>query len=351
MKSKQLIRILIVDDSATIRGMWNRILSAQPDFEVVGVANDGIQALTSLKNKKVDLVLLDIEMPEMDGLTALPLILKDNPSVRVIIASSLTSSGSKSTLKALTCGAADFICKPSATSLMTSVESITEELLRKIRSLHYSYEGPEIPRVEIKTTVLQRGHAQVVVIGSSTGGPNALIQVIKRLSPQFDLPIVIVQHMPAFFITALAESISRETERPCLEIKNGEQIKNGHVYLAPGDLHSEFVSNENGISLRLNDNPAENYCRPSVDPLFRSAAKVFGRNLIAVILTGMGEDGKRGCEEVRRQGGWIIAQDQETSVVWGMPGAVATAGLADAILPLEAIADQIQAICNKKRVA
>lgn len=359
MNEAKVIRILIVDDSATIRGMWNRILSAQPDINVIGAANDGIHALSVLNNNEVDLVLLDIEMPEMDGLTALPLILQQNPNVRVIIASALTSNGSKATIQALTSGAADYVSKPSTTSLMTSVGSITKELLEKIRSLQY-FEGnvskvkktePETSRSTLQTEPRQKGEAQIVVIGSSTGGPNALMQVIKRLSPDFTLPIVIVQHMPAYFITALGESLMRTTGRPCFEIKNGDQLHDGCIYLAPGDLHAEFTRTHKGVILYLNDNPPENFCRPAVDPMFRSAAKVFGKNLIAVILTGMGEDGKKGCEEIRRQGGWIIAQDQETSVVWGMPGAVVQAGLADAVLPLESIADKIQNICGKRVVA
>lgn len=351
-KIQPVIRVLIVDDSATIRGMWSRILGAQADIKVVTVANDGLQALVALQKNEIDLVLLDIEMPEMDGLTALPLILRQNPNVRVIIASSLTSHGSKATMTALTSGASDYICKPSSNSLMTSVESISAELLQKIRSLHYQPADAvlsinTVRSIVSQTSIHQTGNAKVVIVGSSTGGPNALVQVLKRLHPDFTLPVVIVQHMPSFFITALAETLSRETGRSCYEIKNGDRLQEGCLYLAPGDLHSEFTANSSGVTLSLNDNPPENYCRPAVDPLFRSAARAFGKDIIAVILTGMGEDGKKGCEEVRRQGGWIIAQDQETSVVWGMPGAVADAGLADAILPLELIADKIQAVSKR----
>jgi two-component system chemotaxis response regulator CheB len=349
--------------------MWNRILGAQADIKVVGTANNGADALETLKDNEVDLVLLDIEMPEMDGLTALPLMLKQNPGLRVIMASSLTVNGSKATIQALTGGASDYVAKPSASSLGTGVNTISQELLAKIRALSYpvkksslelksseSIQKPTATVSPIGTAAsssgnsqasFPKGQAKVLVIGSSTGGPNALSQVLTRLNPQFQLPIVIVQHMPAFFIKALADRLAKDSGRPCSEIKTGDQLKNGCMYIAPGDFHAEFSTSPNGICLNLNQNPPENFCRPAVDPLFRSAAAVFGKDLIAVILTGMGEDGKIGCEEIRRRGGWIIAQDEATSVVWGMPGAVVRAGLADVVAPLDMISDRVQVACQR----
>lgn len=346
------IKVLVVDDSAVIRGLWCKLIDGIVDMNVVGTAVNGAAALEFLKRNSIDIVILDLEMPEMDGLTALPIMLNRHPKIKVIIASALTTKGSEMAINALTLGASDYIAKPTSLSLSNGVKEVSEELLKKIRMLVPvpAYKENHSAKKISASPITGKENFKAMVIGTSTGGPNALAVVLKSLPSTFDLPIFIVQHMPAYFIVALAERITRETKRPCQVAVDGKKVENGVIYIAPGDFHMVVEKSGNTIFLNLNKEPAENFCRPAVDPLFRSAAKIYGAELLAVILTGMGEDGKRGCEEVQKYGGTILAQDEASSVVWGMPGAVARAGLATAVLALGDISTYVEKIVRGKRI-
>jgi len=344
-----LVRVMVVDDSTVIRGLLGRIIDGQPDMRVVCSAPNGRSALDLLRHREVDVVLLDIEMPEMDGLEALPRILEMRPGIRVVMASSLTQRGAQVTLKALALGAADYVAKPSALQASRGMEAISAELVAKVRALGHAARAvrrakaaPE-PAVSGSDLAAPAPHDpadpfRVLAIASSTGGPNALSAVLGGLPRDYPLPILVVQHMPPLFTAALAERLQRETGRPCAEARHGERLLPGRTYVAPGDHHATVASAGDGAAvLRLDGGPPENYCRPSADPMLRTVAAVFGPGVLALVLTGMGEDGLRGCREVAARGGRVVVQDEATSVVWGMPGAVANAGLASAVLPLARI--------------
>jgi two-component system, chemotaxis family, protein-glutamate methylesterase/glutaminase len=346
-----MINVMLVDDSAVIRGLIGRMIDAEPDMRVAASAPTGKTALELLRHKTIDVVILDIEMPEMDGLTALPLILREKPETRVIMASSLTTRGARVTMQALALGAADYIGKPSALSAVRGMEAISRELIAKVRALG-AIRSDASPEPQIRTVVLpppklEDGAAPgVLVIASSTGGPNALAKVLAQLPRDFPLPTLIAQHMPAMFTASLAERLEREGGRPCREAKHGEPIEHGCTYIAPGDFHMRIRRHQKRSLLFLDQDPPVNFCRPSADALLISAAEVFGAAVVALVLTGMGEDGLRGCEAVVQAGGRVIAQNRETSVVWGMPGAVTSAGLASSVLPLDRIAGQLTALCT-----
>jgi two-component system, chemotaxis family, protein-glutamate methylesterase/glutaminase len=349
-----MINVMLVDDSAVIRGLIGRIIDAEPDMQVSGSAQNGGAALELLRLRSADVVLLDIDMPEMDGLTALPLILKENPSSRVIMLSALTTRGAEITMRALALGAADYIGKPSALSAVRGVEAISRELVAKIRALavpaHAGSDGSvklsTRKRLGLVNTADDRYlPPQVLVIASSTGGPNALARVLSQLPRDFSLPILIAQHMPPLFTASLAERLEREAQRPCREARDGETIQPGHTYMAPGDFHMRVRRVNGQPIIRLDQGPAINFCRPSADALLESVVEVYRGSVLTLILTGMGEDGLRGCQAVARAGGRIIAQDRATSVVWGMPGAVANAGIASMVLPIDAIAPHLGALC------
>ncbi|HET8653902.1 MAG TPA: chemotaxis response regulator protein-glutamate methylesterase [Longimicrobiaceae bacterium] len=346
------IRVMVVDDSTVIRGLLARIIESQPDLRVVASVANGRTAVEMLRLRPVDVVLLDIEMPEMDGLTALPLLLAERPGLRVIMASSLTHKGAQVTMRALALGASDYIPKPSAMTGVGGLATISDELVRKIRALGRTQERPkDAPalRVTERPSAPPRAEApggapeapQVLAIAASTGGPNALAQLLSGLPRDFPLPTIIVQHMPPFFTAALAERLQRETGRPCREAVHGEVIEGGRTYIAPGDHHMTVMTDEGRPVLRLDQGPHVNYCRPAADPMLCSVAHVYGRGALAVVLTGMGEDGLGGCREIFRHGGRIVVQDQASSTVWGMPGAVWRAGLAGAALPLSELADRV----------
>lgn len=351
---------MIVDDSTVIRGLLGRIIDAQKDMRVVTSVANGRSAVEMVRHKAVDVVLLDIEMPEMDGLTALPLILKERPSLPVIMASSLTQRGAEVTMRAMSLGAADYIPKPSALSAVGGMAAIADELLLKIRALGRARRGnaappssqpaarPAATPARHQPFVAPRGEAggtRLLAIASSTGGPNALSRVLGDLGRDFPLPIVIVQHMPPIFTAALADRLQRETGRPTAEARHGEPILGGRTYLAPGDNHLTIMTAEGHPVARLDQSAPVNFCRPAADPMLQSVARVYGPAALALVLTGMGEDGLRGCEEVSRAGGRIVVQDEASSVVWGMPGAVSRAGLADSTLPLGEIARRVQQLC------
>ncbi|MBX7147942.1 chemotaxis-specific protein-glutamate methyltransferase CheB [bacterium] len=334
------IRILIVDDSTMICSFWKMQLSKENDFFVAGVTHNGNQALEFLKDTPVDIILLDIEMPEMDGLTLLPLITKQYPKTKVLMVSAYTEQGSSQTIKALLMGASDYVTKPSTTDLGTEPELIVATLTTKIRAISETKE--HIPT----TTISHKSQASIkpsaIVIAASTGGPNALISFLKALRPQFEKPIFIVQHMPSMMIDSLAERITKSTSRPCIQPIDKNPIFDGNVYLAPGDSHMMLEYNQITTHIRLYDGPEENYCKPSADPLFRSAANVYRDKLLGVVLTGMGEDGKRGSIEIVKKHGIVIAQDEASSTVWGMPGAVVKENLASAIGTPECLASLIK---------
>ncbi|MBX9929889.1 MAG: chemotaxis response regulator protein-glutamate methylesterase [Gemmatimonadaceae bacterium] len=365
----EAIRVLLVDDSAVVRGVFGRVIDAEPDLRVAQTAGNGRQALDVLARHPVDVVILDIEMPVMDGLTALPLILAAHPHVRVIMASSLTQEGAKTTMQALAAGAADFVHKPTTKGGTTAATETGAELVRKIRALgnaaRRALGAPSAPAVATPTfvpTVATRSRPvaiapandgdftpRLLAIASSTGGPNALAEVLSALPTDFPLPTVITQHMPPLFTKMLAERLQKDARRPCREAVDGEAIEAGVIYLAPGDRHLVLKPSEGQVITTLSSAPAENFCRPAADPMLRSSVRAFGGDVLLVVLTGMGEDGMRGAREVQSAGGRVIVQDEATSVVWGMPGAVVRAGIPAEQLPLSEIAGQIATRCMVSR--
>lgn len=349
------IRVLIVDDSAVVRGALGRIVDSEDDMLVVTTAPNGRVALDALKHARIDVVLLDVEMPEMDGLTALPQILDNYPQTRVIMASSLTQRGAEITMHCLAMGASDFIAKPAAKSGAAALNAISTEIASKVRAIGRGVRvGKTAPLrsttrrlTPLRTELLADRSAvsatpRVLAIAASTGGPNALARVLAGLPKDFPLPIIITQHMPAVFTQLLAQRLERDAGRPCHEAKDDAPILAGHTYIAPGDFHLIVQTHEGKPYVRLTQTEPENFCRPSADPMFRSIAAIYGASTLAVVLTGMGEDGMRGCRDIVTRGGSVLVQDEASSVVWGMPGAVAREGLARAILPLDSLAKAIQ---------
>ncbi len=340
-------RVLIIDDSAVVRGLVARWVENDPRLDVAATCSDGEQGVRRAKELQPDLVVLDVEMPRMDGLTALPLILKAAPRARVIMASTLTRKGGEVTMRALSLGAADYAPKPEA-GRVAGAEGYRVELLDKLVALSPRAKAPAPmrPRPVAPSTARpapRMGLAprpELVAIGSSTGGPQALRDVMGAIPRDARVPVVIAQHMPKLFTAILAEHLSK-CGLPAAEAKHNELIKPGRVYLAPGDWHFTVKRETAGLVAKLDQGPQVNFCRPAVDPLFESCASAIGRNMLAVVLTGMGSDGRDGARAVREAGGIVVAQDQASSVVWGMPGAVAEAGLADQILPLKDIGPDI----------
>ena len=350
MQTRSPIRVLVVDDSAVMRSLLRMTLATCPEIELVGVAIDGVAGLEAIERLTPDLVLLDIEMPRMNGLEVLAAIRARNLPVKVIMCSTLTRRGAAITLDALARGATDYVAKPSAQNgVREGLEALSRELLPKILALLSARDG----RANRNRTAAQPlcimpcpvapapSAAQVLVIGVSTGGPAALEKLLPALPPDLPLPVLIVQHMPALFTALLAERLDGLCKMPVREARSGEIPQAGHVYLARGDWHMQAIGAAGRCSLRLTQSAPEQYCRPSVDVLFRSAATVYGPGVLAVVLTGMGSDGLDGCRAIHAAGGRILVQDRETSAVWGMPGVVAEAGLADGILPLDTLAGEI----------
>jgi two-component system, chemotaxis family, protein-glutamate methylesterase/glutaminase len=363
------IRVLVVDDSAVIRGLITRLLESDPELAVVGSVGNGQMAIGTCQRQgqSVDVVVLDIEMPVMDGLTALPQILAAAPGVKVIMASTLTQRNAQISIKALQAGAADYVAKPSSTTDIHAGPDFRRELVEKVKALGAAgrkrrAERGETPKPSdlpfrppahalkppVKGDIKLRAAAQrppeVIAIGSSTGGPQALLAVLTKFPNSIRLPILITQHMPATFTSILAEHLGRASGWPCAEAVDGEPVRANRIYVAPGDFHMK-VAVENGARLiRLTKEPPENFCRPAVDPMFRSVAQVYGAGVLGVVLTGMGSDGARGARSVVEAGGAVIAQDEATSVVWGMPGAAAAAGVCSAVLPLAEITTYLRRV-------
>jgi len=361
-----VIRVLVVDDSVVIRKILTDALAADPDVEVVGTAANGRIALGKLDALQPDLVTLDVEMPEMDGLTTLREIRKVRPKLPVIMFSTLTARGASATLDALSAGANDYVTKPANVGSVTmAIARIREELIPKIKALARRSGAPPSPAgtrapastgstaiaagpVRLAAASAGRLPVEVVVIGISTGGPNALAAIMPQLPADLPVPVLIVQHMPPVFTRLLAERLSAKCPLPVQEAVAGEPILPGRVYVAPGDFHMFAErSPTTGLAagprrqIGLSQAAPENSCRPAVDVLFRSAATVYGSATLALVLTGMGSDGLHGCEAIRAVGGTVLAQDEATSTVWGMPGFVARAGLAETLLPLGDVAAAI----------
>lgn len=363
--SVQPYRVMLVDDSAVIRGKLTQWLKADPNFSVVGSYCNGVQAVQNVENCDAEIAILDIEMPEMDGLTALPKLLAAVPKLRVIMASTLTRRNADVSLKALSMGAVDYLPKPESARAGTGTEDFHRELIAKLRAIGAGLrrQAPAYRNVPPVTGSARSGAAaqsktasqqpvmrarslvkpRVLAIGSSTGGPQALFKVLGGIGKNaLTLPVIVTQHMPPTFTAILAEHIQNMTGLPASEAKNGEKLEPGHVYIAPGDYHMTVKECDDDIVLMLDQGPQVNFCRPAVDPMFESVAAVFGVAALCLVLTGMGHDGREGGKKVADAGGTVIAQDEATSVVWGMPGAAAEAGICAAILPLAEIASTLQ---------
>jgi len=397
----QPLRVMIVDDSSVVRGLLTRLLETQPDVEVASSVSDGQMAINALRRTPVDVVILDIEMPRMDGLTALPLLLEAKPGVQIIVASTLTEKNAEISLKALERGAADYLTKPTSAHGLGSMEAFNRQLVEKVIALGYANRDADRParqsaapprriapspdykpssrpsgrqyrpsvrpgrpkvrvierstkemddariftKAEPKEIVLRaagKTRPEIITIGSSTGGPQALFQVLRDIGANPGVPILITQHMPPTFTKILAEHASRASGLPCKEAEDGEPLERGRVYIAPGDYHMLLKVRNDRTVIATNQDPPVNFCRPAVDPMLRSVVEIYGSRILNVILTGMGSDGMLGSQAVVDAGGTVIAQDELTSIVWGMPGAVATRGLCSAVLPIDQIGGHVR---------
>ncbi len=333
------IRVLIVDDSVVARRALFEALSSAPEIEVIGTSSDGRLALSRMALNLPDVVTLDVEMPGMDGLETLAEIRKLFPSVRVIMVSAATERAARTTLEAIGLGAVDCIAKPSGERTLAQLRA---QLVEKICALFSSRArtGTLLPS-RVASEVRPSDSIGVLAIGASTGGPNALSAVLRSFAAALPVPVLIVQHMPPVFTAQLAARLAAQTGMNVAEATDGEALAPGLVRVAPGDFHMAVRREGLNIKLSLNRERQENSCRPSVDVLFRSVAETYGPHALAVVLTGMGQDGLGGCQHLREVGAQVIAQDEATAVVWGMPGYVARAGLANAVLPLDRIGTEI----------
>jgi len=336
------VRVLVVDDSVVVRRLVSEALASTLEVTVAGTASSGALALAKIPQLNPDVVTLDIEMPGMNGLETLAAIRKLYPKLPVIMFSTLTERGAAVTLEALSLGASDYVTKPTnSESLAGAMEQVRRELVAKILCLgvHRAAATPTRPVGLRRSSGGQR--IDVLAIGVSTGGPNALAQVVPCLPADFPVPIVIVQHMPPLFTHLLAVRLNSQSRLTVREAEAGKCLVPGEVWIAPGDYHM-IVSRRGGrVVLNLNQEPAENSCRPAVDVLFRSVAQVYGRTSLAIVLTGMGSDGARGAVQIREAGGEVFVQDEATSVVWGMPGAVVSVGAADKVCQLSDISQEV----------
>ena len=341
----QPVRILVVDDSVVARRVISDILAAEDDFEVVGTAPNGNLALTKIARLHPNVVTLDIDMPELDGMQTLTAIRSRFPEIRVIMVSNHTRRGAAITVEALFGGASDYVTKAAQTSSAEEARrNLQEQLVPKIRALVPGTSlGASATRPKAAHLVSRRRipAIEVVVIGSSTGGPNALTAILQSLPEDFPVPVLIVQHLPENFTVFLAKRLDTVSALPVREATHRTLVEPGNIWIAPGNLHLETKSTTRGIELATIDGPLVNSCKPAADVLFRSAAKCYGPSVLAVVLTGMGQDGLDGCRDISTAGGQVIVQDRSTSVVWGMPGQVAEAGLAESVLPVSEIGAEI----------
>jgi two-component system, chemotaxis family, protein-glutamate methylesterase/glutaminase len=368
------IRVMVVDDAVVVRGLVSRWIEEEAGLELAASVRTGRDAVAQIERARPDVVVLDVEMPELDGISALPLLLEKNRDLVVIMASTLTRRNAEVSLRALSLGAADYIPKPETNHGITTSATFRRELIDKIRQLgsqrrrRDSLARPPLaaspsarpalravepavaasPSIKLRpfTAVLPR----VLVIGSSTGGPQALTQVVAGLRGICErVPVLITQHMPPTFTTILAEHLARASGRPAYEPSHGEPINPGTLYLAPGGKHMRVARRNAAPVIAIDEGPLVNFCRPAVDPLFSSVAQVWGSATLALILTGMGSDGTQGAGDIVAAGGSVIAQDEATSVVWGMPGSAAQAGWCSAVLPLDQIAPKLVGLFTRDR--
>jgi two-component system chemotaxis response regulator CheB len=360
------LRVMVVDDSVVIRGLISRWIASEPDMVVAASLRTGLDAVNQIERVNPDVAVLDIEMPELDGISALPQLLAKKRNLIIIMASTLTRRNAEISFKALSLGASDYIPKPESTREPAAAEIFRHDLIQKIRTLGAKVRrtvpvslspplAPDRPREPLprpplapvaQPQLMRRAFGtqapRVLLIGSSTGGPQALMTLVADLGPVIDrVPVLITQHMPPTFTTILAEHLARSSHRPAFEAVDGEIVKAGRIYLAPGGRHMRVVRHGVDAVIALDDGPPVNFCKPAVDPLFASAIDVWQGGTLAVVLTGMGSDGMRGGKEIVAAGGSVIAQDEATSVVWGMPGAAANAGICAAVLPLGQIAPKL----------
>ena len=363
------IKVMVVDDSAVVRGLVTRWIGAEEGIEVIARHSNGQKAVDDVLQSQPDIIILDVEMPVMDGLEALPQLLKKKPGVKVIMASTLTQRNAEISMKALSLGATDYIPKPDSNSGITTSASFRRDLIARIHSLASAgrarlarsrpvgatAKAASPLRPSSSTFSASKGPAsapklrpfsvlapKILLVGSSTGGPQALVKLFKDIAPQIgNIPVLVTQHMPATFTSILAKHLADASGRTSREGQHGEVLQAGSIYVAPGGYHMRLKGVPGGAQIELDQGPEINFCRPAVDPLFESAAKIYRGGILAAILTGMGQDGSNGGRIIAAAGGSIIAQDEETSVVWGMPGAAAAAGICSAILPLPQIGPRI----------
>ena len=365
---------MIVDDAVVVRGLFARWVEAEPDLELVASLRTGRDAVNQIERADPDVVVLDVDMPELDGIAALPLLLEKRRDLVVIMASTLTRRNAEISLRALSLGAADYIPKPASNREVTSSPVFRRELIEKIRHLGLRAKrlrtghlraraGEAIPVPQFKPhavhgitlpitlRAMPAPPPRVLVIGASTGGPQALNTIVSQIDGVLDrVPVLITQHMPPTFTTIMAEHLARIANRPVREAQDGEEVNAGTIYLAPGGRHMSVARREGMAVITLDDGPLVNFCKPAVDPLFSSAAEVWGSKVLALVLTGMGSDGLRGAHAIAATGGGILAQDEASSVVWGMPGQVAHAGLCSAVLPLNEIGPRLVGLFAGERV-
>jgi two-component system chemotaxis response regulator CheB len=370
------IRVMLVDDAVVVRGLFARWVESEPDLDVVATLRTGREAVDQLQRVDPDVVVLDVDMPDLDGIAALPLLLEKKRDLVVIMASTLTRRNAEISLRALSLGAADYIPKPGSNREVSASTAFRRDLIEKIRelglrarrlrraapplrsSLEVRSAPPIVPQpVEevaappISLRPMPTFPPKVLVIGSSTGGPQALNSLIAEISGVLQrAPVLITQHMPPTFTAVLAEHLARVAKRPVREAVDGEEIIAGTVYLAPGGKHMKVARRDGNAVIAIEDGPLVNFCKPAVDPLFASAAEVWGNKVLALVLTGMGSDGLAGAKAVVAAGGHVMAQDEESSVVWGMPGQVTNAGLCSAVLPLPEIAAKLARLFTGERV-
>ena len=339
-------RVLVVDDSVVVRRMLSELIATDPALEVVGTAANGRIALAKIPQVNPDIVTLDLEMPEMDGLETLQAIRKQYPQLPVLMVSRHTQRGAAATMEALALGILDYVPMPDhAVGRVAALETLTKQLLPRLKLVARQRPTSDAPLVKRNSfseqNLAPRPRVEIVAIGTSTGGPRALTQLLPLFAATCPVPIVIVQHMPPIFTSHLAERLNSLSALRVREGIAGSILEPGHAWLAPGDYHMSLTRTSASIKIKLDQAAEENSCRPAVDVLFRSVAEIYGAGVLAVVLTGMGKDGLRGCESIRQAGGQVLAQDEASSVVWGMPGFVAKGGLAQAVLPLDQIGPEI----------
>ena len=362
---------MVVDDSVVIRGLISRWIASEPDMVVAASLRTGLDAVNQVERVNPDVAVLDIEMPDLDGISALPQLLAKKRNLIIIMASTLTRRNAEISFKALSLGASDYIPKPESTREPSAAETFHVDLIQKIRSLGAKVRRtastspplapaldrprepsprPQVAAPPISLRAFSKHAPRALLIGSSTGGPQALMTLVTELGAVIDrFPVLITQHMPPTFTTILAEHLGRSSRRPAHEAVDGEIVKVGQIYLAPGGRHMRVARHGTDAVIALDDGPPINFCKPAVDPLFTSAIDVWQSGVLAVVLTGMGSDGMRGGKEIVAAGGSVIAQDEASSVVWGMPGAAANAGICAAILPLNQIAPKLVRLFSGER--